>query len=45
MRATPAQTVHPVWMASIPTHANVQRDSLDGIVKQVGEAQIEQHDL
>ena len=38
------QTVHPVWMASIVTHANAQRDSLNGIVKRVGKAQIEQHD-
>ena len=38
------QTVHPAWMASIATRANARRDSLDGIVKRVGKAQIEQHD-
>ena len=37
--------VHPVLMASVPTHANVQWDTLDGIVKRVGKAQIEQHDI
>ena len=30
--ATHAQTVHPVWMASMPTHANVQRVLVEYLV-------------
>ena len=33
------QTVHPVWMASMPTHANVPRDSVERIVILVSKAE------